>query len=154
MDDIEKKIKNLSFLLDSNKKEDFADLSDCKFIIYFYPKDDTPGCTKEAIAFNSQKKIIEDLGFKIFGVSKDNIEKHKKFKSKYGLDFALISDESGDICNAFQVWVEKSMYGKKYMGIERSTFVIDKNFKIINSWRKVKVNGHVDEVVNFLKTLN
>ena len=100
------------------------------------------------------KKKIEDLGFKIFGVSKDNIEKHKKFKSKYGLDFSLISDENGDICNAFQVWVEKSMYGKKYMGIERSTFVIDKNFKIINSWRKVKVNGHVDEVVNFLKTLN
>ena len=154
MDDIEKKIKNLSFLLDSNKKLDFSDLADHKFIIYFYPKDDTPGCTKEAIAFNSQKKIIEDLGFKIFGVSKDNIEKHKKFKTKYGLDLSLISDESGDICNVFQVWVEKSMYGKKYMGIERSTFVVDKNFKIINSWRKVKVNGHVDEIVNFLKTLN
>ena len=154
MDDIEKKIKNLSFLLDSNKKVDFVDLANYKFIIYFYPKDDTPGCTKEAIAFNSQKKIIEDLGFQIFGVSKDNIEKHKKFKTKHGLDISLISDGNGDICNAFQVWVEKSMYGKKYMGIERSTFVVDKDFKIINSWRKVKVNGHVDEVVNFLKTLN
>ena len=153
MDDIEKKLKNLQFLLDSSDKKQFSELSNEKFIIYFYPKDDTPGCTKEAIAFNANKQIIENLGFKIFGVSKDNIEKHNKFKTKYDLDFPLISDEGGEICNIFKVWVEKSMYGKKYMGIERSTFIFDKNFKILKVWRKVKVNGHVDEIIDFLKSL-
>ena len=154
MDDIENKLKNLQFLQDCSEKKEFSELSNSKFIIYFYPKDDTPGCTKEAIAFNAQKKNIENFGFQIFGVSKDNIEKHKKFKTKYDLNFPLISDEGGDICSAFKVWVEKSMYGKKYMGIERSTFIFDKNFKILKVWRKVKVNGHVDEVIDFLKSLD
>lgn len=153
MNDIEKKIKNLSFLIDTDEIKNFSSLKDSNFIIYFYPKDDTPGCTKEAIAFNSQRVFIKSLGFEIYGVSKDNLERHKKFKSKNKLSFPLISDENGDLCNSFNVWVEKSMYGKKYMGIERSTFVVGKNFKILKEWRKVKVNGHVDEVIDFLKSL-
>ena len=121
-------------------------------IIYFYPKDDTPGCTKEAIEFSDYFEKLKKLGVKIIGVSKDSIEKHKKFKNKYNIKFDLASDD-GTLCNLFNVWVEKSMYGKKYMGIERSTFVIDKDLKIINVWRNVKVKGHVEEVYNFIENL-
>ena len=148
------KLKNLVFKFDEDKSITEIDLKGKTSIIYFYPKDDTPGCTKEASDFNELLNKFSKLNTNIIGISKDNLEKHQKFKNKYNLKLNLASDEDLIICKLFKVWVEKSMYGKKYMGIERSTFVIDKNFKIINSWRKVKVNGHVDEVVNFLKTLN
>ncbi len=150
--EINDKLKNLSFKVDENKVIKDSDLKDSISIIYFYPKDDTPGCTKEAIEFSNYFEKLKKLGVKIIGVSKDSIEKHKKFKNKYNLKFDLASDD-GTLCSLFNVWVEKSMYGKKYMGIERSTFVIDKQLKIINIWRNVKVKGHVEEVYNFLENL-
>ena len=149
---INDKLKNLSFQVDENKVIKDSDLKDNISIIYFYPKDDTPGCTKEAIEFSDYFEKLKKLGVKIIGVSKDSIEKHKKFKNKYNIKFDLASDD-GTLCNLFNVWVEKSMYGKKYMGIERSTFVIDKDLKIINIWRNVKVKGHVEEVYNFIENL-
>ena len=149
---INDKLKNLSFQVEENKVINDSDLKDNTSIIYFYPKDDTPGCTKEAIEFSNYFEKLKKLGVKIIGVSKDSIEKHKKFKNKYNIKFDLASDD-GTLCNLFNVWVEKSMYGKKYMGIERSTFVIDKDLKIINVWRNVKVKGHVEEVYNFIENL-
>ena len=149
---INDKLKNLSFQVEENKVIKDSDLKDNISIIYFYPKDDTPGCTKEAIEFSDYFEKLKKLGVKIIGVSKDSIEKHKKFKNKYNIKFDLASDD-GTLCNLFNVWVEKSMYGKKYMGIERSTFVIDKDLKIISVWRNVKVKGHVEEVYNFIENL-
>ena len=149
---INDKLKNLSFQVEENKVINDNDLKDNTSIIYFYPKDDTPGCTKEAIEFSDYFEKLKKLGVKIIGVSKDSIEKHKKFKNKYNIKFDLASDD-GTLCDLFNVWVEKSMYGKKYMGIERSTFVIDKDLKIISVWRNVKVKGHVEEVYNFIENL-
>ena len=149
---INDKLKNLSFQVEENKVINDNDLKDNTSIIYFYPKDDTPGCTKEAIEFSNYFEKLKKLGVKIIGVSKDSIEKHKKFKNKYNIKFDLASDD-GALCNLFNVWVEKSMYGKKYMGIERSTFVIDKDLNIIGVWRNVKVKGHVEEVYNFIENL-
>lgn len=121
-------------------------------IIYFYPKADTPGCTKESCEFQTNLKKFNKLKTQIVGISKDSVAKQKKFAQKFNLKFNLLSDESTDICEKFGVWVEKSMYGKKYYGIERSTFVIGKNKKILKAWRKVKVNNHVDEVMSFIKS--
>ena len=121
-------------------------------IIYFYPKADTPGCTKESCEFQTNLKKFNNLKTQIVGISKDSVAKQKKFAQKFNLKFNLLSDESTDICEKFGVWVEKSMYGKKYYGIERSTFVIGKNKKILKAWRKVKVNNHVDEVMSFIKS--
>ena len=149
---INDKLENVSFQVDENKVINDSDLKDNTNIIYFYPKDDTPGCTKEAIEFSDYFEKLKKLGVKIIGVSKDSIEKHKKFKNKYNLKFDLASDD-GTLCNLFNVWVEKSMYGKKYMGIERSTFVIDKDLNIIGVWRNVKVKGHVEEVYSFIENL-
>ena len=149
---INDKLKNLSFQVEENKVINDNDLKDNTSVIYFYPKDDTPGCTKEAIEFSDYFEKLKKLGVKIIGVSKDSIEKHKKFKDKYDIKFDLASDD-GTLCDLFNVWVEKSMYGKKYMGIERSTFVIDKDLKIISIWRNVKVKGHVEEVYNFIENL-
>lgn len=121
-------------------------------IIYFYRKADTPGCTKESCEFQTNLKKFNNLKTQIVGISKDSVAKQKKFAQKFNLKFNLLSDESTDICEKFGVWVEKSMYGKKYYGIERSTFVIGKNKKILKAWRKVKVNNHVDEVMSFIKS--
>lgn len=117
-----------------------------KLVLYFYPKDDTPGCTTESCAFRDNLPAFEKLKVGILGVSKDSPASHDKFKKKYELNFPLASDEDGSVCEAYGVWVEKSMYGKKYMGIERSTFLIDEQGKIMQIWNKVKVDGHVDEV--------
>ena len=147
---IGEKLKNLKFVIDKNTVISCSDLAGKKFIVYFYPKDDTPGCTKEALEFSNLKNQFDKKNVNIIGVSKDSIEKHKKFISKYNLNIKLASDEDLKICESFKVWVEKSMYGKKYMGIERSTFLFDENLRLIKSWRKVKVNGHVEEVLNSL----
>lgn len=120
-------------------------------VLYFYPKDDTSGCTAEACDFNENLKAFKKLDAVVIGVSKDSIKKHDKFKEKYGLNFPLLSDENSDMCERYGVYVEKSMYGKKYMGIERSTFIIDGTGVITHIWRKVKVSGHVDEVKAALK---
>lgn len=130
-----------------------SDLKGKNVIIYFYPKDDTPGCTKEACGFRDNLPHFEGVDAMIFGVSKDTVAKHDKFKTKYDLPFTLISDEDGAVCNAFGTWVEKSTFGKKYMGIERSTFLIDKAGKIRHIWRKVKVKNHVEEVLATVQDL-
>ena len=119
-------------------------------VLYFYPKDDTPGCTKEACSFRDSFSRLKAQGVEVIGVSKDNPEKHDKFKEKYSLPFMLASDIEGKVCEAYGVWVEKNMYGKKSMGIERSTFLIGENGVIKKIWRKVKVEGHVDEVLSAL----
>jgi peroxiredoxin Q/BCP len=150
---INDKLKDLSFQIEEDKVIKEIDLKDKITIIYFYPKDDTPGCTKEAIEFSDYYEKLKKLGVMIIGVSKDSLIKHKKFKDKYNIKFQLASDD-GTICDKFKVWVEKSMYGKKYMGIERSTFVIDKDLRILNVWRKVKVKGHVEEVYDFINNLS
>ena len=122
-------------------------------VIYFYPKDDTPGCTKEACGFRDAFPDFSELNATIVGVSKDTVAKHDKFKTKYELPFHLASDEDGSLCEAYGTWVEKSMYGKKYMGIERATFLIDPSGVIQGIWRKVKVNGHVEEVLEASRAL-
>jgi thioredoxin-dependent peroxiredoxin len=117
-------------------------------ILYFYPKDDTSGCTKEAQEFSALSGDFSKAGAVVIGISKDSEKSHAKFIAKYDLKVALGSDEGGDVCEAFGVWVEKSMYGKKYMGIERSTFLIDPQGKVTRVWRKVKVPGHAAEVLS------
>ncbi|MEJ6638931.1 MAG: peroxiredoxin [Octadecabacter sp.] len=121
-------------------------------VLYFYPKDDTPGCTKEAIGFTEHLEGFAASGATILGVSKDTVAKHEKFIAKHDLKIALLSDADGDVCERFGVWVEKNMYGKQYMGIERATFLISGG-KIARIWRKVKVPGHVDEVLDAVRAL-
>lgn len=123
-----------------------SDLNGQKVVLYFYPKDDTPGCTKESCGFNEALQAFKSLNTTIIGVSKDSVAKHNKFKAKYGLNFPLASDENGNVCERYGTWKEKSMYGKTYMGIERTTFLIDENGNIAEIWRKVKVPGHVEAV--------
>ena len=120
---------------------------DNNIVLYFYPKDDTPGCTREAIDFTSHINAFNECKTKIIGVSADSISKHKKFIEKHKLEVILASDEDKKVCEDYGVWIEKSMYGKKFMGIERATILIDKNRKIRKIWRKVSVTGHVEEVL-------
>ncbi|MEH6525271.1 MAG: thioredoxin-dependent thiol peroxidase [Sneathiella sp.] len=122
-------------------------LSGQKFVLYFYPKDDTPGCTKEAIGFTESAAEFEKLDVQIIGVSKDTIAKHEKFRAKHNLSVQLASDEDGATCEAFGVWVEKNMYGRKYMGIERATFLVDGEGIVRSIWKKVKVKDHVESVL-------
>ncbi len=116
-------------------------------ILYFYPKDDTSGCTQEAIEFNGLRKDFEKAGAVVLGVSPDPVKMHDKFKAKHGLEFGLLSDETKDMLEAYGVWVEKSMYGRKYMGVERTTFLIGADGKIARVWNKVKVPGHAADVL-------
>lgn len=122
-------------------------------VLFFYPRDDTTGCTKEAIEFSSALDEFSQLNTTVVGVSKDTMKSHAKFIEKHGLSVPLISDADGTICEDFGVWVEKNMYGKKFMGIERSTFLIGADGKILNIWRKVKVPGHVDDVLGAVREL-
>lgn len=123
------------------------------FILYFYPRADTPGCTKEACAFQSGLPSFSKLGVTVIGVSKDNMKALEKFAEKYGLEFPLASDPDAKVIEAYGAWQEKSMYGKKYMGIERSTVLVDAKGKIAKHWPKVKVEGHADEVLKAVKSL-
>jgi peroxiredoxin Q/BCP len=122
-------------------------------VLYFYPKDDTSGCTAEAKAFTEHGAAFEAAGAVIVGVSKDSVKSHDKFVAKHALGVIIASDEGSDVCETYGVWAEKSMYGKKYMGIERSTFLIDGGGMIRNVWRKVKVPGHAEEVLAAVKAL-
>lgn len=122
-----------------------------KIILYFYPKDDTPGCTAEACAFRDMLPDFSGSGATVLGISKDSAASHDKFKQKYGLNFTLVSDPEGKVCEAYGVWVEKKNYGKTYMGIERSTFLIDEKGVVQKVWRKVKVDGHVQKVLEAAK---
>ncbi len=116
-------------------------------VLYFYPKDDTPGCTTEARDFTVLAGQFAERNAIIIGVSKDTVARHDKFRAKHDLAVELASDESGEVCEAYGVWVEKNMYGKKYMGIQRATFLIDPNGEIAATWPKVKVKGHAEDVL-------
>ncbi len=120
-----------------------------KVILYFYPKDNTSGCTQEACDFRDNLNRLTQYAT-VIGVSPDSVKSHLKFQEKQNLNFILLSDVEHNLADAFGVWVEKSLYGRKYMGIERSTFVLDEHLNIVKEWRKVKVKGHVDEVIDFL----
>ncbi len=124
-----------------------------KVVVYFYPKDDTPGCTKEAIGFTEMGKDFEAADTVVIGISKDTVAKHDKFVAKHDLGVILASDAESDVCERYGVWVEKSMYGKKYMGIERATILIGEDGKVVEEWRKVKVPGHVEAVLEAAKSL-
>ena len=123
------------------------------FVLYFYPKDDTTGCTREAQAFSDHIESFKRAGAVVLGVSKDSPAKHRKFIDKYDLAVPLASDEEGRVIEAFGSWVEKSMYGRNYMGIDRSTFLFDAGGKLVRAWRKVRVPGHVDEVLGAVRAL-
>lgn len=122
-------------------------LRDRIVVLFFYPRDDTSGCTKESIAFSGLMDEFAQAGANVYGISKDSLKSHEKFIAKHDLKTPLISDETGTACEDFGVWKEKSMYGKKFMGIERSTFVIDGTGQIVKAWHKVKVPGHAEEVL-------
>lgn len=129
------------------------DLKGRTVVLYFYPKDNTSGCTKQAEDFRDAIADFTAAGAVVVGVSPDSVKRHDKFKAKFDLPFALVSDEDKTLCQAYGVWIEKSMYGRKYMGVERATFVIDGKGKIRETWRKVKVPGHVEAVLDAVKTL-
>lgn len=145
-----KTIPELQLEMTGEKILKSSDLKGKKVVLYFYPKDNTPGCTTESIEFQGLKEEFEKLNTKILGISKDSIESHEKFKDKYDFSFDLISDESEEICKAFDVIKEKNMYGKKYLGIERSTFLIDEDNILIAEWRKVKAKGHAQIVLDHI----
>jgi len=136
------------FTLPANGDQEISlsDYKGQKVVLYFYPKDNTPGCTTESCDFRDHKKDFEGLNAQIIGISKCSVKKHDNFVAKQSLNFPLVSDEHGDVCERYGTWTEKSMYGKTYMGIVRSTFVIDEQGNIEAIWRKVKVKGHVAEV--------
>lgn len=138
---------------DGGGQVSLQDFSGKNLILYFYPRDDTPGCTKEAIAFTEKGADFAAANTAIVGVSRDTVDKHDKFIAKHDLKIALGSDGEGTVCEAYGVWVEKNMYGKKSMGIERSTFLIDAQGTIRKAWRKVKVPGHVEAVLEAAKGL-
>ena len=130
-----------------------ADFRGNKLVLYFYPKDDTSGCTREAQDFSALAEEFEKAGTWILGVSKDSPSSHARFAAKYGLEVKLASDAEGRVCEAFGTWVEKSMYGRKYMGIDRATFLIDRDGVVKRVWRKVKVPGHAEEVLEAARAL-
>ena len=130
-----------------------SDLRGKPVVLYFYPKDDTPGCTTEACGFRDGAAAFKKLKAQVVGVSKDSVARHDKFKAKYELNFTLVSDEDGKVCEKYETWIEKSLYGRQYMGIDRATFLIDGEGVVRRIWRKVKVAGHVDEVQEALKAL-
>ena len=144
------KVKDISIVSSDNKKK-LSDFLNKNLILYFYPRDLTPGCTTESNEFNNNLAKIKRYGWNVVGVSRDSLKSHQKFIDKYLFKFPLISDEDEKVCNTFDVIKEKSLYGRKYMGVDRSTFLIDKKSKILNIWRNVKVKGHVDEVISFIK---
>ena len=148
---INPKAKDLKIECTDTKKSKLYDFLDKKLILYFYPKDLTPGCTTESIEFNDNLSKIKKLKANVVGVSRDKLSLHEKFIEKYSFKFPLISDPEEKLCKSFDVIKEKSLYGRKYMGVDRSTFIIDESGKILHAWRNVKVKGHVEEVIDKLK---
>ncbi|MBL0941278.1 MAG: thioredoxin-dependent thiol peroxidase [Alphaproteobacteria bacterium] len=138
---------------DGNSTINLSNFLGKKIILYFYPKDDTPGCTREACNFRDYAFDFEALNAIIFGVSKDTVKSHDKFKAKYNLPFHLLSDENTKVCQTYGVWTEKSLYGKKYMGIERTTFLIDIHGIIRHKWQNVKIDQHVEQVLEAARSL-
>ena len=148
------KVRDVKIECTNSKVTNLYDLLDKKLILYFYPKDMTPGCTTESIEFNDNLSKIKKLGAQVVGVSRDKIISHEKFIDKYNFKFPLISDPEEKLCKSFDVIKEKSLYGRKYMGVDRSTFIINVDGKVLHAWRGVKVKGHVEEVLEILKGLS
>lgn len=146
--------QDLSLLNKSDKEVKLEDYLDSTVVLFFYPKNFTPGCTKEACSFRDISVEVEKLGAKLVGVSADSIDGHKKFVEKFHLNFELLSDADHKLAEAFGVWGEKKLFGKVSMGSKRSTFVISKSGEILKVWPNVKVNNHDQEVLDFLKNLN
>ena len=147
---VNKKAPNFLLLDQNNKQIELYNL-ETNLILFFYPKDNTPGCTKEAVSFSKYKDKINSLNFHIYGLSKDSVKKHQSFIEKQKLTIDLLSDENQKTCEDYGVWVEKNMYGRKYFGIERTTFLINTDNIVTKIWNKVKVNNHVEEVINFIE---
>jgi len=141
---------DFTLLSDQNESISLKKFRGNKIILYFYPKDDTPGCTKEACDFRDSFRDFNKKNAKIMGISKDNLKKHQLFKQKYQLPFTLLTDENGDVCEAYGVINKKSLFGKTFLGIQRSTFLIDEQGIIQTIWRKVKVNSHTQQVLDEL----
>ena len=147
------KLPSFALSTDDGGEVSTKSLKGKKAVIYFYPKDHTSGCTKEAGDFRDAQREFRKAGIEVIGVSKDSLKSHAGFRAKQKLNFALGSDESGKVCNAFGTWIEKSLYGRKYMGIERATFLVDEKGVVRKVWHKVKVPGHVKEVLQAAKEL-
>lgn len=148
-----KKAPAFTLTADDGAKVRLAELAGSPVVLYFYPKDDTPGCTREACAFRDQKTQLKKMGAVVLGVSADSVESHVKFRDKYQLNFPLLADIDHKIAEKYGAWREKNMYGKKSMGIQRSTFLIDGKGKVAKVWKRVKVDGHDEQVLAALKEL-
>nr|BFD62841.1 peroxiredoxin [Bdellovibrio sp. HM001] len=148
-----KKVPNFKIPSSSGETLSLSSLKGKKVVLYFYPKDSTPGCTTEGIEFNELLPQFKKQNTVVFGVSRDSLKSHDKFICKYDFKFELLSDEDEELCKLFDVIKEKNMYGKKVMGIERSTFVIDEDQKLVGEFRKIKAPGHAAEILQFLKEL-
>ena len=148
-----KAVPNFTGMISNDSIFDLSDYKGQNIVIYFYPKDSTPGCTKEGEDFRDFSESFKKNNTVIVGVSRDSVTSHEKFSNKYNFPFKLISDEDEKVCQLFNVIKEKNMYGRKYMGIERSTFLIDEKGILVNEWRKVKVKGHVEQVLEALNKL-
>lgn len=144
---------DFSLAADDGSEVTLAGLAGSPVVLYFYPKDDTPGCTREACAFRDRRAELAALGAKVLGVSADNVASHGKFRDKYELNFPLLADTDHQVAEAFGAWREKNMYGKKSWGIQRSTFLIDAHGKVAKVWKKVNVDGHDEEVLTALRRL-
>lgn len=153
MPDVNDMAPDFNLPRDGGDTVSLSDLRGQAVVLFFYPRDDTPGCTKESIGFSERLQEFADLGVQVLGISKDSVASHEKFAAKHALATALLSDENGSTCEDFGVWKEKNMYGKKFLGIERSTFLIGADGRIRAVWRKVKVPGHVDEVLSAARAL-
>mgnify|MGYP003592738634 FL=1 len=142
------KAYNFTLAADNGEMITLSDYKGKKVVLYFYPKDSTPGCTQQACDFRDNFERLTTKDVIVLGVSRDSITKHQNFKKKNELPFLLLSDEKSDVCEKYGVWKEKMNYGKKYFGIERSTFLIDEKGEVVKEWRKVKVKGHIDEILD------
>lgn len=141
---------DFSLASDTNEIIKLSDLKGKTVVLYFYPKDNTSGCTKQACDIRDNWALIAEKGAIVLGVSKDSLKSHAKFRENHHLNFPLLSDETGEVCEKYNTWVEKSMYGRKYMGIDRSTFIINDAGCITHIWRKVKVPSHIQKIVDCL----
>ncbi|GHA41292.1 peroxiredoxin [Amylibacter ulvae] len=150
---IGQKLPNVTLPRDGGGDVDLSKLTGKNVVLFFYPRDNTPGCTKESIGFSHMKQEFSDLNTVVYGVSKDSVSSHDKFVAKQDLTVPLLSDEHTDLCETFGVWKEKNMYGKKFMGIERSTFLFNTDGELVQEWRKVKVPDHVESVLLAVKDL-
>jgi len=153
MVDVNETAPDFSLPRDGGDMITLSDQRGSAVVLFFYPRDDTSGCTKESIGFSEALQDFTAAGCKVFGLSKDSVASHEKFAAKRELTVPLLSDENGTTCEDYGVWAEKSMYGKKFMGIERSTFLIDRDGKVARVWRKVKVPGHVEDVLEAVRAL-